>query len=177
MTNAITLIPFLLYGFLNSASTFKHHVNASQIRIDLRHPGPRVSPTLYGLFFEEINHAGDGGLYAEMVRNGSFEDADTPLGWSAQPGSTIALDRSEPLFSGGRTSLKIEGGGASTAGYWGLSVRNHKKYRLSFNARVLNPQPSLGLGLEILTPSLAVYLKNADGKIIAAGRPTDVTAG
>ena len=37
---------------------------------------------LYGIFFEEINLAGDGGLYAELVRNRSFEDADTPDHWS-----------------------------------------------------------------------------------------------
>ena len=37
-----------------------------------------VSPTLYGLFFEEISHAGDGGLYAELIRNRSFEDTIVP---------------------------------------------------------------------------------------------------
>jgi hypothetical protein len=44
-------------------------------------PGARISPLLYGIFFEEINHAGDGGLYAELVRNRSFEDADSPEAW------------------------------------------------------------------------------------------------
>ena len=37
-------------------------------------PGVKISPTLYGIFFEEINRAGDGGLYAEMLQNRSFED-------------------------------------------------------------------------------------------------------
>jgi hypothetical protein len=34
------------------------------IRIDVSHPGAKISPILYGIFFEKINHAGDGGLYA-----------------------------------------------------------------------------------------------------------------
>lgn len=38
------------------------------IRIDFNQRGAAVSPDLYGIFFEEINHAGDGGLYAELVQ-------------------------------------------------------------------------------------------------------------
>src|SRR5438094_277295 len=68
----------------------------AKIHIDLRHPGPRVSPTLYGLFFEEINHAGDGGLNAEMVRNGSFEDSSPLNGWEAKNGAKIDVDESQP---------------------------------------------------------------------------------
>ena len=37
--------------------------------IHVDQPGISVSPLLYGIFFEEINRAGDGGLYAEMVQN------------------------------------------------------------------------------------------------------------
>lgn len=47
-------------------------------------PGAKISPMLYGIFFEEINCAGDGGLYAELVRNRSFEDADKPEHWSLE---------------------------------------------------------------------------------------------
>ena len=43
------------------------------IRIDLQQKGAVVPPNLYGIFFEEINHAGDGGLYAELVQNRGFE--------------------------------------------------------------------------------------------------------
>ncbi|HNR80793.1 MAG TPA: alpha-N-arabinofuranosidase, partial [Mesotoga infera] len=41
-----------------------------------------ISPILYGIFFEDINHAVDGGLYAELVRNRSFEHTDRMEGWS-----------------------------------------------------------------------------------------------
>jgi hypothetical protein len=54
----------------------------AHIDIDAAAQGTPISPILYGIFFEEINHAGDGGLYAELVRNRSFEDADTPQAWT-----------------------------------------------------------------------------------------------
>ena len=44
------------------------------IDIDANQRGPKISPTHYGIFFEDINHAADGGLYAELIRNRSFED-------------------------------------------------------------------------------------------------------
>jgi alpha-L-arabinofuranosidase len=48
------------------------------ITVDLKQRGAPVTSRLYGVFFEEINHAGDGGLYAELVRNRGFEDANLP---------------------------------------------------------------------------------------------------
>ncbi len=53
-------------------------MNTASIQIDVSAPRFPVSPHLYGLFFEEINHAGDGGLYAEMVRNRAFADGLVP---------------------------------------------------------------------------------------------------
>lgn len=43
------------------------------ITIDASKPGSAISKNLYGIFFEDINHAGDGGLYAELIQNRSFE--------------------------------------------------------------------------------------------------------
>ena len=54
------------------------HCGAQQapatLNIQLDHPAHPVSPTLYGLMTEEINYSYDGGLYAEMVRNRTFQD-------------------------------------------------------------------------------------------------------
>jgi len=52
------------------------------ITIDATQPRTKVSPSLYGIFFEEINHAGEGGLYAEMVQNRDFEINTLPAGAS-----------------------------------------------------------------------------------------------
>lgn len=47
--------------------------------VDASREGITISPTLYGLFYEEINHAGEGGLYAELIQNRSFEDEARPI--------------------------------------------------------------------------------------------------
>lgn len=51
------------------------------ITVDVAHPGHAVPDTLWGIFFEEINHAGDGGLYAELVQNRDFEANTLADGW------------------------------------------------------------------------------------------------
>lgn len=60
------------------------------IRIDLGQKGSMVSPHLYGIFFEEINHAGDGGLYAELVQNRGFEEHVLPSGMTYHEGKAYA---------------------------------------------------------------------------------------
>lgn len=52
---------------------------AYTLTVDTANPGAKISPMLYGAFFEEINHAGDGGLYAELISNRSFEDSSVTL--------------------------------------------------------------------------------------------------
>lgn len=53
------------------------------IMVKMREHGADVPESMYGVFFEEINHAGDGGLYAELVQNRSFEELDMPAGYHA----------------------------------------------------------------------------------------------
>lgn len=55
-----------------------------EIVINLQERGTDISPSMYGVFFEEINHAGDGGLYAELVQNRSFEEKAMPAGFHAE---------------------------------------------------------------------------------------------
>lgn len=59
------------------------------VTVDLAAPGAAIPPTLYGIFFEEINHAGDGGLYAELVRNRGFEDANLPPACTREDGFVV----------------------------------------------------------------------------------------
>ncbi len=62
------------------------------IRIDLGQKGAVVSPNLYGIFFEEISHSGDGGLNAELVQNRGFEEHVLPSGMTYQDGRAYAPD-------------------------------------------------------------------------------------
>src|SRR5678815_3405242 len=47
-------------------------------------PGPRINPAMWGIFFEDINLGADGGLYAELVKNRSFEFPDPMMGWTKE---------------------------------------------------------------------------------------------
>ncbi len=55
-------------------------------------PGAEVQSTMYGLFFEDINYAADGGLYAEMVKNRSFEFPQSLMGWESFGNVTVRDD-------------------------------------------------------------------------------------
>src|SRR5580704_10094688 len=74
-------------------------------------PGAVISSNLFGIFFEEISMAGDGGIYAELVRNRSFEDAGTPVQWTLVTNGTAAgswaFDTSLPLSSSNTQSLRL----------------------------------------------------------------------
>ncbi len=108
--------------------------------------GPKVSPLLYGIFFEDINCSADGGIYAELVRNRSFEDAGKPEHWTVTKGGQskveIAVDTSRPVSARNQRSLRVtitdpDGARAGVVndGYWGMSMKEGEVYRLSVRAR------------------------------------------
>jgi alpha-N-arabinofuranosidase len=118
------------------------------ITIDAAATPPKVSRLLYGLMTEEINHAYDGGLYAELVQNRAFlDDAKTPVHWSTitatESAATMALDPGVPLNQQIPTSLRLDvtkasathGAGIANDGYWGFPVRPATRYRASFYAK------------------------------------------
>ena len=138
------------------------------LRVDLNRLGAPISPTLYGVFFEEINHAGDGGIYAELVRNRSFEDGETPQGWSlvaqGRAKGNIGIDTTQPLNANQKRSLRVDvsdasGGGVGVAneGYWGIPIRQGKEYQFSFHARCNN----------LFNNSLQIALESVDGRVLA----------
>ena len=116
------------------------HIDAGQVTA-------HVSPTLYGLMTEEINHSYDGGLYAELIQNRAFlDDENAPVHWSligGGSGASMALDPSQPLNDVLKISLKLDATGASTSspvgiandGFWGIPVRPDTTYTVSFYAK------------------------------------------
>ena len=62
-----------------------------EVVVNLRQKGTDISSSMYGVFFEEINHAGDGGLYAELVQNRSFEEDEIPEGYRIEGTKLIPL--------------------------------------------------------------------------------------
>ena len=131
------------------------------IDIDTQQRGPKVSPMLYGIFYEDINHAADGGLYAELIRNRSFEDGPrygTPAdmqGWStyaAAPSQLTARliqpSKKTPLLNAvqhNALELDIKASPSIPVclvneGYWGINAVQGRSYRLSFWAKTLKYQ-------------------------------------
>lgn len=109
------------------------------IDIDANQRGPMVSPTHYGIFYEDINHAADGGLYAELIRNRSFEDDATPCNWFAVGDAKIALVQDGLLNDVQHNALNVTlhnpGDGVRNEGFWGMNAVKGRKYRLSFWAK------------------------------------------
>jgi len=121
-----------------SALTLSAQTNAFDI--DLKKVGAPIQPTMYGIFFEDINYAADGGLYAELVKNRSFEFPYALQGWKAFGNVEIREDGpfdrcphyarlKDPGHAHKQTGLDNEG-------FFGIGVEAGKTYRFSIWARV-----------------------------------------
>ena len=123
------------------------------IDVDANQRGAKISPTHYGIFFEDINHAADGGLYAELIRNRSFEDGEgygkpaNMEAWTAvakapsqvtarliQPSKKVKLLNA---VQGNALELAVDATPQSPAclvndGFWGINAVQGRTYRLSF---------------------------------------------
>lgn len=118
--------------------------NEPTITVDVTKPGTKISPTMYGIFFEDINFGADGGLYAELVKNRSFE-FDRPLrGWQILKKSGAVGDvqniRDEtrprnPRYARIRVDKPGEGFGLSNEGFRGMGIRDGAMYCFSIEAR------------------------------------------
>ena len=118
--------------------------NAQQHVMDIntKKVGAPVQKTMYGLFFEDINFAADGGLYAEKILNRSFEFPNPLQGWKTCGKVTVRNDgpfercphylRLDPPGHGARTTL-IENRGS-----FGIGVKQNETYRISLWARCPN---------------------------------------
>lgn len=159
------------------------------IHIECNKPTVALSPHLYGLFFEDINFGADGGLYAELIQNRSFEyfavtgDGKEKTGRTYQPLTAwekverggghcdIAVEKSQPLNDKNPSylSLKIDRAGTavgvSNSGFDGIRLDEGARYDVSLYAR------SAGWSGDA---SLTVALELADGTVCATAAFTGV---
>lgn len=149
---------------------------AYTLTVDTANPGAQISPMLYGAFFEEINHAGDGGIYAELISNRSFEDSSVSLfnWWIEEKGGSkgkLSIANSNLLNDVQTQAMALtvtsaaENGSVSAVnnGYWGIALTKDASYKLSFYAR---PEPGNDM-------PLSITLQSADGKEIYAEQTVD----
>ena len=148
-----------------------------KINVDAANPGIKVSPNLYGIFFEDINHAADGGLYAELISNRSFEDSDNAIPtWrtSASNGASITSQLvSKALLNnaqGKALQITVKADKAATAslineGFWGINAVQGRTYKLSLFAK------------GNYKGGLKARLISADGKTVYAETTVDAAIG
>lgn len=102
--------------------------------------GPVMSDLHYGIFYEEINHGGDGGLYAELIRNRSFEDNyGNPDCWWGLGNVNFELVGTGLLNDKQGRALKLTvneyNAGIRNEGFWGMNVVEGEVYALTFWAK------------------------------------------
>lgn len=115
-------------------------ISPISFELSTAHRGSVIGPLHYGIFYEEINHAGDGGLYAELIRNGSFEEnGSNPDYWWTIADATFSIS-SQNLLNGAQKramhlNMKKAGDGTRNIGYWGINIEEGQKYKASFWVR------------------------------------------
>lgn len=124
------------------AVTITAHAADVTLTVNCDQPGHAISPRLIGIFFEDINFGADGGLNAELVKNGSFEVPVPMLGWSRIGESVSATQEHEaPLKSANPTFLRLRSdedqpiGGVGNEGYRGMGVKQNELYDFSAQCR------------------------------------------
>ena len=152
----------------------------TKITVDVNNPGHRISPTLFGIFFEDINLSADGGLYPELVRNRSFEDSDTLQNWkfvSADGKSSAAIITAnvqalppvQPLNSFNRKSICVTADGSFSLennGYYGMNIVQGNTYAFKLAAR----------SIAGYNAPLKIKLIGASGNELASGDIKDIEA-
>jgi alpha-L-arabinofuranosidase len=148
--------------------------NAATIEVRADQPGAKINPAMWGIFFEDINFGADGGLYAEMVKNRSFEFPDPLMGWI----------KISPSLAHGELSVRDDGPfdannphyvrlasqgtapfGISNEGFRGMGVRQGETY--DFSAQIRGVDGS---------PVLRVQLYAGDGTLLDAAELRDFSS-
>ncbi|MCX5645924.1 MAG: carbohydrate binding domain-containing protein [Phycisphaerae bacterium] len=169
--NTVRSLPVVAVALVMIGACALHAAPAS-LTVEVDKPGVTISPTLWGIFFEDINLSADGGIYPEFVRNRSFEDSDQPDHWTLSKAdgdkSEMAIDSSRPIDPMNRQSLRVKVDGPVTLinkGYWGMNVVKGASYQVRLAARAADG----------FKGPIGVSLQKADGSGLAKGEITSLT--
>jgi alpha-N-arabinofuranosidase len=139
----------VIFIFINASISF---AQTTPLTVDVSKPVADVQPTMWGIFFEDINFGADGGLYAELIKNRSFEFDMPMMGWVEQnkgrfsvnkeSGYTLVINRgakdlANPRFA--RVNVNADKGyGITNEGFRGMGIKKDMTYNFSLFAK----QPS-----------------------------------
>ncbi|HWT66383.1 MAG TPA: alpha-L-arabinofuranosidase C-terminal domain-containing protein [Terracidiphilus sp.] len=172
MTARKRFLNLLLLVLAPAALAAQASSNPVVIRVDAAHPGAAIAPNMFGIFFEDINFAADGGLYPELVKNRSFEFTDPLTGWHevmdvtargiATPKGELDVRTDDPESKVNphylRARANTPGYGFYNGGFRGMGIEAGKEYRLSAYVRTG--------GLK----ELRAELQDEKGKVLGSGK-------
>jgi len=137
-------------------------------------PGPQISATMWGVFFEDINFGADGSLYAEMVKNRSFEFPDPLMGWIKLSPSLakgeLLVQTDSPLNANNPHYLRVQSEGSaafgiSNEGFRGMGLFADETYDFSAQIRLVSG-----------APRLLIQLVGEDGTVLAEAKLEDFSS-
>jgi alpha-L-arabinofuranosidase len=169
---SITFLIALLFSASNivAQSEKVYIIKANELKAE-------IQPTMWGIFFEDVNMGADGGIYAELVKNRSFEFTNPLMGWTINrkqftEGEILVLNRKEANPANPRyiqvTVTNPEKGslGITNEGFRGMGIKKGLRYDFSVMYRIKSP------GIK-----LHVELINSIGENIGEGLLTPATEG
>lgn len=149
-----------------AALSFALGLQAQQhvMTVDVSKPTAQINPAMYGIFFEDINFGADGGLYAELVKNRSFEFPQPFVGWT--PFGNVSVQDAQPCFDRNPHYVRIVNdgrllrAGLDNEGFRGIGLKQGEEYRFTAYARTPDAQP-MKLSIELVNANGENLLKQA----------------
>jgi alpha-N-arabinofuranosidase len=144
------VICFSGFSYVHGQASNVFTVKANEIKAN-------IQPTMWGIFFEDINLAADGGVYAELVKNRSFEFAMPLMGWTelkkeGTNGSVLVINRGSSNENNPRF-IRVAAGkgsyGLSNEGFRGMGIKANNQYDFSVIAKQ-NKGSNLVLNIELV---------------------------
>ena len=141
----------LLSCIIAASSLLGAYAQTHTFDVNTKKVGAKVQPTMYGIFFEDINYAADGGLYGELVKNRSFEFPDALMGWKAFGKFEVKNDgpfeRCPHYVVLGYSGHNDTATGLQNEGYFGIGIEKGEDYRFSVWAKAVSGDATVEVSL------------------------------
>lgn len=141
----------LLSCIIAASSLLGAYAQTHTFDVNTKKVGAKVQPTMYGIFFEDINYAADGGLYGELVKNRSFEFPDALMGWKAFGKFEVKNDgpfeRCPHYVVLGYSGHNDTATGLQNEGYFGIGIEKAEDYRFSVWAKAISGDATVEVSL------------------------------
>ena len=141
----------LLSCIITASSLLGAYAQTHTFDVNTKKVGAKVQPTMYGIFFEDINYAADGGLYGELVKNRSFEFPDALMGWKAFGKFEVKNDgpfeRCPHYVVLGYSGHNDAATGLQNEGYFGIGIDKGEDYRFSVWAKAVSGDATVEVSL------------------------------